>query len=125
LEGLSSTYRMVCSGPVTGSGVGTSSSGGGLVVLAGRAVEGQEQPLHLLRRDAGAGVLHGDRDPALGRGSAGDADDATVMVVLDGVGGEVQQHLLEPLPVGLDDPAAVPGGWDLEGDLPLGGQRAR
>jgi hypothetical protein len=47
------------------------------------------------------------------------------MVVLDGVGGEVQQHLLEPLPVGLDDPAAVPGGWDLEGDLPLGGQRAR
>jgi hypothetical protein len=45
------------------------------------------------------------------------------VAVLDRVGGEVQQHLLEALAVGVDGQGAVGGGGGLDGDLPFGGQR--
>jgi len=43
-------------------------------------------------------------------------------VVLVVVGGQVQQDLPEPLPVGLDDPRAAPLGRGLDADFAFGGQ---
>ena len=54
---------------------------------------------------------------------AGDPDGAGVAVVLD-VGGQVEQHLLEALAVGVDHQGRVVRGQGLDGGLALGGQRA-
>jgi hypothetical protein len=94
-----------------------------LGLLDPEAVERLEQPGHLVGRDAVAVVGDHDRHPALGRRPAGDADVAPMAAVLDGVGGQVQQHLLEPLVVGLDGPAAVARRRGLDGDPAFGGQR--
>ncbi len=91
-------------------------------VLGTQAVEGGEQPRQLVGRDARAGVVHEDADPAVGGGLAGEADAAAVAVVLDGVGGQVQQDLPEPLPVGLDDPRAARLGRGQDAELTFGGQ---
>ena len=56
--------------------------------------------------------------------AASDPDGAGVAVVLDGVGGQVEQHLLEALAVGVDVEGGSSGGWGLDGHLALGGQRA-
>jgi hypothetical protein len=76
-------------------------------VLGAEAVELGEQPRQLVGGDARTGVGDRDADAAVVAGVAGEADAAAVAVVLDRVGRQVQQDLLEPLPVGLDDPGAL------------------
>jgi hypothetical protein len=68
-------------------------------VLAPDPLEGDEQPLHRLGRDAEAGVGDLDPQPAAGHRLAGQVHAAALAVVLHGVGQQVQQDLLEPLTV--------------------------
>jgi hypothetical protein len=78
-----------------------------LGVFGAEAVEPGEQPRELVGGDARTGVGDRDTDTAILAGMTGKADAAAVAVVLDRIGGQVQQHLLEPLAVGLDGRGAL------------------
>src|SRR5690606_13055362 len=69
-------------------------------MLGTEPLEGNEQLVHPLRWDAGAGVPDAEADPLVGR-LADDPHLATFAIVLDRVGEEVEHHLSEPLPVGV------------------------
>ena len=64
------------------------------------ALEGLEEARRLLRREAGAGVLDGEDDPAFGGREQHHAHPAARPVVLDRVGGDVDQHLARALRIG-------------------------
>jgi hypothetical protein len=65
-------------------------------LLAAEALEGHEQLVDGLRGDPGAAVGHLDLEPLGAGGPAGQLDPAAGAVVLDRVGEQVEQHLLEP-----------------------------
>jgi hypothetical protein len=94
-----------------------------LGVLGAEAVELGEQPRQLVGGDARTGVGDRDAEAAVVAVVAGEADAAAVVVVFDGVGRQVQQDLLEPLPGGLDGPGALRRGGRVDLQRPLGGQR--
>ena len=81
-----------------------------------------EQPRELVGGDARTGVGDRDTDAAILADMTGNADAAAVAVVLDRVGGQVQQHLLEPLAVGLDGPGALRRGGRVDVRRTLRGQ---
>ena len=70
--------------------------------LFAQAVEGLEQLLDLLRRQPGPGVAHADADGIFRALRASHRNRATRLVVLDGVEQQVDQHLLDAGPVGID-----------------------
>ena len=70
------------------------------------ALEGPEQPAHVLGRDAHAGVDHRHADPLTLR-LAPDRDRALFAVVLGRIGKQVHQHLAQPQAVGHHLPDAV------------------
>ena len=81
-----------------------------LGVLGAEAVELGEQPRQLVGGDARTGVGDRNADAAVVAGVAAESDAPAVAVVLDRVGRQVQQDLLEPLGVGLDAPRRTPAG---------------
>ena len=79
-----------------------------LGLLGAEPLEGVEKPGQPIRAEAGAGVGHRDASEggkaALLRGAedlVANRDGAAGAVVFDGVAEQVQQHLLEPLAIGL------------------------
>ena len=81
---------------------------------AAALLEGLEDPLLVLGRHPDAGVGHRDHEVGpLAVGADGHA--AAVGGELDGVGEQVEHHLLEPQLVGLDRPDVV-GDVDRDGD---------
>jgi len=82
---------------------------------------GDEEPFQGLGDDAEPGVGDLDAEPLAGHRLARQVDRAALAVVLDGVGQEVQQHLLEPLAVAEDVGGARDVGTDQD-DLVLVGQ---
>jgi hypothetical protein len=71
-------------------------------LLPAQPLEGHEQPLQGCRWDAGPGVADRDPQPLARDPLAPEADSAARTVVLDRVGQQVQQDLLEALPVAED-----------------------
>ncbi len=64
-------------------------------MLTSQAVEGLEQPGHLCRVQAQAGVAHAQLQLAVVQPARAHHHAAALHVVLDGVGQQVGQHLLE------------------------------
>ncbi len=86
-------------------------------------VERREEPIELVRRDAVAGVPHEDPQAFAQYLFTRHRDGPPGPVVLHGVREEVQEDLLEPLPVGQDVLALV-GGARVERDPVLGREGA-
>ena len=76
-------------------------------------VEGNEESLRELGRDARAGVGDGDAHPLVVRLTV-EGHAAAVTVELDRVGQEIEQHLLEPLAVAAHVPIAADAVDDLD-----------
>ena len=70
--------------------------------LRAEAVEGFEEPLELLGAHAVAGVCDGDFNAPVGQFGALHGHLAAAPVVLDRVGEQVDEHLLESLLIGVD-----------------------
>jgi len=68
--------------------------------LLPQSVEGLKERIKLCRLQTRAGVLHGDANPLRAAPAAFDVDRASFAVVLDGVGQEIEQHLLQPRAIG-------------------------
>jgi hypothetical protein len=85
------------------------------------AVEGCEETLHVRRSDPGSGV--GDVDPEPVVSELGiERDRSGLSVVFHGVREQVEEHLLEPLPVG-HDVRSVDVGRQVDRDTLVGRER--
>ena len=76
-------------------------------MLCAESLEGQENALEVVSRQAVSGVRDDDADLANTLFPAGDRNGPAAAVVLDGVGDQVHQDLRESLPVGLGREASV------------------
>ena len=97
------------------------------VLRCPQPLEGHKEPGHLVGTQARAGIAHQQTQPLARLLCAGQRDLAPVAVVLDGVGDQVEQDLLEPLLIGQDVPCRSGRSCNLVDELnvPRRGQRTR
>ena len=91
-------------------------------LLDPQTLEGSEDQLQLFRCDAGAGIVHVDPHPTLGGFLDGEIHQASLPIVLDRVGKEIQEHLLETLTVAHHEAGGETGRPTREADVFSGGQ---
>ena len=91
--------------------------------LGAEAVERREEPRAPVVRNARARVGDRETDPADGHLVTADDEAAGLVVVLDRIGDQVQQHLLQPLGVREHVAMVERAAGDLDVDAPLGGER--